>query len=100
MTEPAIHIHAPPTVKWFSENRAEKWCFGCRRRTIHDEVVVEDLSLWYDPTVLWCCQRCHDDCTDFGSGHSTPITGIVSEEEARKLVTEAISKVAGRSERR
>ena len=42
------------------------WCFGCRKRTVHQRMGFYPGGLsYYGPTFWWECPRCHEDRTTF-----------------------------------
>ena len=46
----------------------ERWCFGCRKRLPHDDVLLGDppeVMSWYDPVWVCQCSGCGRDRTEF-----------------------------------
>lgn len=44
-----------------------RWCFGCRQRLPHSDVLLadEDPESWYEPVWTRRCPRCGKDRTEF-----------------------------------
>jgi hypothetical protein len=44
----------------------DRWCFGCRARLPHDDVLLgDDEPSYYEPVWVCECSRCHKDRTRF-----------------------------------
>lgn len=42
------------------------WCFGCRKRTVHERMIFEPgPESYYGPTFWWECPVCKEDRTVF-----------------------------------
>ena len=69
----AIHITPGPSVVIRSEDAGEHWCFRCRKRLPHTDVLLDDpperQPSYYDPVWSRRCSRCGEDHTAFpGTG--------------------------------
>jgi hypothetical protein len=55
-----------PTVEVRREPAGDLWCFGCRNRLPHEDVLMRDAEpSYYDPSWHRECSRCHKDRTWF-----------------------------------
>ncbi len=62
-----IHVLAPKGHPVFTGRRRRRWCFGCRKRLPHREMVLFHDMTDYPPVFWWECPRCRKDRTKFGS---------------------------------
>ena len=67
--QPRIHITPGPSVVIRSENAGEHWCFRCRKRLPHTDVLLDDpperQPSYYDPVWSRRCSGCGEDHTEF-----------------------------------
>jgi hypothetical protein len=55
-----------PTVEVTREPAGDLWCFGCRKRLPHVDVLMRDVEpSYYDPVWVRQCSGCHKDRTYF-----------------------------------
>lgn len=55
-----------PKKELARRSAGERWCFGCRRRLPHDDVLLGDEEpSYYDPVWVRTCSGCGQDRTAF-----------------------------------
>jgi len=64
-----IHVTPGPTKLIKSEPPVERWCFGCRKRLLHEWQLWDDAEplSYYEPIWVCICSSCGRDRTEFGS---------------------------------
>ena len=57
---------SPKDIKPYKKKKPEmKWCFGCRKRTLHHWWIIYEEHGYYDPMIYPKCERCGKDMTLF-----------------------------------
>ena len=55
------------TLSTTHDDRPSRWCFECRRRTVHTWAYIDDAPerqpSYYEPVPVISCERCHGDHT-------------------------------------
>lgn len=63
-----VNITRGPDTELRRESAGERWCFGCRARLPHDDVLMGDSEpSYYEPVWIRKCSRCGKDRTSFPS---------------------------------
>lgn len=60
-----VHVNRIPAkcIQPMKCRRARRWCFGCRKRTLHRWMVIN--QEWYEPEAFQECVECGHDRTRF-----------------------------------
>ena len=65
---PTLTVTFSDAVELRREPGGDRWCFGCRKRLPHDDVLYgERTPSYYEPWWARECSRCGKDRTAFGA---------------------------------
>lgn len=66
MTGTITCIIPGPTIELSRRPAGLRWCFGCRARLAHEDVLLGDATpSYYEPVWVRKCSRCGKDRTEF-----------------------------------